>query len=372
MFIPFIFIVLISIIYFIIIFSFFWGWNKIKVYRKGNLRLSGFFISVIVPFKNEEKNLIQLINSLSNQTLDNNLFEILLVNDNSTDDSMHLALQNTFGKHNFQCIRLSGKSGKKNAIKLGIENSKGDIIVTTDADCTHHAEWLETIYAFYAEFSPKMMIGPVIMQGYNMFEKIQSIDFFALIASGAGACGINRPIMCNGANLTFEKEVFINLQDPLNQYFESGDDVFLLHKVKQTYPGKVLFLKSENAVVNTKAEETLGDFFRQRIRWASKTKGYTDKDTIITAIVVLVMNFSMLLNLILSLINFNFLYLFIIQFIIKSIIDLLLLFKIKCFYKQKKLLYYFIPAQLINIFLIPLVAISGFGFKTQWKDKNNF
>jgi poly-beta-1,6-N-acetyl-D-glucosamine synthase len=357
----------ISIHYFIIILSFTIGWDKIKIYRKGSPCSSGIFISVVVPYKNEEKNITHLINSISNQTLNDNLFEIILVNDNSSDNSMRLALQNTFGKKNFRCINLTGISGKKNAITHGIENSKGNLIVTTDADCTHHKKWLETVYSFYADYNPKIIIGPVIMEGYSAFEKIQSLDFFALIASGSGACGINRPIICNGANLAFEKEVFTNLQDPLNQKFESGDDVFLLHQIKQAFPKKVSFLKSENAVVYTKAEKNLTSFFRQRIRWASKSKGYKDYDTIVTGVVVLIMNFSLLANLILLSVDFRFLHLFTAQILTKSTIDFLLLYKISHFYKQQNLLYYFIPTQLINIFNVPLMTLLGFAVKPNWK-----
>jgi len=355
-------------IYFSIILSLAFGWEKIKIYRKVKSSPSGFFISLIVPFRNEEKNIPPLINSLSNQSLDQNHFEILLIDDNSTDNSWNIARQEISGRQNIRCLKLNNVSGKKNAIKYGIENSEGELIVTTDADCWHHKEWLKTIHGFYNEKRPKLLIGPVIMKGENVFEKIQSLDFFSLVASGAGACGLNHPIMCNGANLAFEKEVFSDLQDPLNQNFESGDDVFLMHKIKKAFPGKVLFIKSENAMVYTKAEKTIYNFLEQRMRWASKSKGYKDMDTIITAIAVLAMNCLLLGTFITAFAKAELIYLFAFQLITKSIADFILLQKVATFYKAKKLLYYFIPTQLLNILLIPLIAISGFKPKINWKN----
>jgi poly-beta-1,6-N-acetyl-D-glucosamine synthase len=354
-------------IYFIIILSFRYGWDKIKIFQKGSKSPSGIFISVIVPFRNEEKNIPALIDSISNQSLNKNLFELILVNDHSTDNSWQLAIMNSSVKKNIRCVNHSGKQGKKNAIACGIEHSKGTLVITTDADCAHHPEWLETIFSYYTIYKPKLIIGPVRMVGSGFFENFQKIDFLSLISSGAGASGIIHPIMCNGANLAFEKEAYTELLDPMNQMLVSGDDIFLLHQVKSKYPEKVKFLKSEQAVVTTYAEKTIGSFLKQRIRWSSKSKNYTDKDTIITALAVLLMNFSILFSLLSSLADNYFLYLFILLFTLKSSADFILLYKTTIFFKEKKLLKYFIPAEMLNLFIVPLVAITGLVYKVRWK-----
>jgi glycosyltransferase involved in cell wall biosynthesis len=356
-----------SIIYLLVILSFSIGWEKIKNCRKGLNSPSSVFISVVIPFRNEEKNIPSLLKSLQNQTLNPNFFEILLIDDNSTDNSQQILIQNIEENSNIIPLKVTQGQGKKNAIKFGIENSKGNLIVTTDADCTHHKKWLETIYLFYNDHKNSLIIGPVLMKGTSFIENIQSLDFFSLVASGAGACGINKPIMCNGANLAFDKELFRNFADPLNQKFKSGDDVFLMHHIKEKYPGKIHFLKSENAMVFTKAENNIRNFLKQRIRWASKSKGYTDKDTIFTAFVVLLINLTLFINLILSFLKPVYFNLFTFQLITKSLIDLFLLIKVANFYNQKKLLLYFIPTQLINIVIVPIIALLGFLIHIEWK-----
>jgi poly-beta-1,6-N-acetyl-D-glucosamine synthase len=358
---------IVGITYFTIILSFSIGWDNIKIFQKGTNCPSGVFISVIISLRNEADNISQLINSLSNQSLNNELFELILVNDNSSDDTCELINENIAGIPNFRCLSLINNQGKKYAIELGIKNAKGNLIVTTDADCIHNTEWLETIYQYYCLNKPNLIIGPVLMIGNNFFENFQRIDFMSLIASGAGSSDFGRPIMCNGANLAFEKEIFNELTDPMTFKEISGDDVFLMHKIKKAYPTKIKFLKSEKVIVYTKAQKDFKHFINQRIRWASKSKSYFDKDTIITALIVFFVNLSLLLYLPLSFINLEFLYLFVFQVILKSIIDFILLSKVSVFFKETKLLKYFIPAELLNIILIPAIALLGFFYKGNWK-----
>jgi cellulose synthase/poly-beta-1,6-N-acetylglucosamine synthase-like glycosyltransferase len=358
---------IVGIAYFIVILSFSIGWDKIKTFQKGTTCPSDVFISVIISLRNEANNIHQLINSLLNQSLSSELFELILVNDNSTDETYRLINENIAGIANFRCLSLKGKQGKKYSIEYGIKNSKGNLIVTTDADCIHHKEWLETIYQFYSINKPKIIIGPVLMQGNTFFENFQKIDFLSLIASGAGSSGIGKPIMCNGANLAFDKDVFMQLTDPMTNKEISGDDVFLMHNIKKIYPKQVKFLKSNNAVVFTKAEKDLKSFVNQRKRWASKSKSYFDKDTIFTALIVFLTNSLLLLYLPLSIINTKFLSLFIFQVIAKLIVDFILILKASVFFKERELLNYFIPAELLNIVMIPILALLGFSYKGSWK-----
>lgn len=358
--------IIISLIYILIILFFTIGWIRIKVFQKGIDCPSEIFISLIIALRNEEKNIPGLINSISNQTLDFKQFELILVNDHSTDKTAELIQKYAKKLPNANYTESNECVGKKHAITQGIRQAKGELIVTTDADCIHHPDWLKTIHDFYNLKKPKLIVGPVLMSGKSLFENIQSIDFFSLIVSGAGASGLNRPIMCNGANLAYSKDLFSEI-NPLRTEIASGDDIFLLHYTKKKYPGQISFLKSVDATVISGTEHTFLKFLEQRRRWASKAKYYTDFDTTGTALSVFLINLSLLFNLILSIYDSNFLLAFMIQFTIKSLFDFILLYKGLVFYNNKQLLYYFIPAQIFNIFMIPFVAISGMTRKIQWK-----
>src|SRR5690606_17909477 len=162
--------------------------------------------------------------------------------------------------------------GKKAAIRTGLDYAKGDLIVTTDADCQMGANWLAVIEEFYHSQKLKMVIGPVALHaGDALFSQMQSIEFASLIGSGAASFKLGIPSMCNGANLAYSKEVFFEVngfEDTM--HLASGDDEFLMHKVVEKYPEKVSFLKNKEAVVKTNSMPDLNSFFNQRIRWASK------------------------------------------------------------------------------------------------------
>lgn len=359
------FIIIVSYGTIILLFSI--GWSKIKDFKEGQHVPPNIFISLVVAAKNEEKNIPQLLGSLNAQTLDKNKFEIILVNDNSNDKTLELAESYKTELSNLKVINQVDKKGKKQAVQLGIKKSKGELIVTSDADCTHHPKWLETIVAYYNTHKPKLIIAPVLMKTNNVFEKMQSLDFFSLVASGAGASGIQQAIMCNGANLAFEKDAYLSFNDPHNTSFSSGDDVFLLLKIKKENPSGIHFLRSKKATVITKPEKTFAQFIRQRQRWASKSTGYKDAAIITVSIVVLLANLFLLTSFVIGLIWSKLLLLFLTQLAIKSIVDFIFLFKVGNYFKTNRLLLYFLPTQLANIFLVPILAFLGVFGRAKWK-----
>ena len=358
----------ITILYLILIFSFNLGWIRIKTYRKGQVDPSSLYISLIIAAKNEETNILKLINSLSNQSLSKSAYEIILVNDHSSDNTLQVATSFSQEIPNLKVLTLpNNKRGKKQALKFGVQTSKGELIVTTDADCTHSKFWLETLASFHLKFKPKLIIAPVLMQSSNPFEKMQALDFFSLMTSGAGASGIKKSIMCNGANLAFEKNSYLEFDDPFNDKYRSGDDIFLLLNIKRHYRDKILFLKSTEAIAFTPPAKTFKELLNQRIRWTSKSGGYKDSEIITTSLLVLLINFSLLFNLFFAIFSIEFRLVFFIQFITKSAIDFVFLSNTSHYFRLKKLLWYFIPTQLANIIIIPYLAMVGIGSSVKWK-----
>lgn len=173
--------------------------------------------------------------------------------------------------------------------------------------------------------------------------------------------------MCNGANLLFEKELFkkSNLQ---NQY-ASGDDMFLMLQAKQKDKKSIHFIKSTDAIVYTNPSFSLKSFLNQRLRWASKSKAYRDFDIVFTAIAVFLINLSLIAALAFSAFNKLYLKIFILLFIIKSIADLLLLIPTCRFFKQQKILWLFLPLQIIYPFYILISAVGGWFGNFGWKGR---
>ena len=361
----------ILLLYIATVISFTIGFFNLSTFfpSKNNPSNNNLKLSVLIPFKNEELNLPTIFQNLKNQNLNLDLFEVIFINDHSEDNS-EIVLRNLINKEsNFKLISSkSKKSGKKEALKEGVKNAVNNLIVTTDADCIQPETWLQTIYDFYLQHNPKMIIAPVIMKGTSFFGKLQALEFLSLSASTAGAAGLHKAIMCNGANLAFSKSVFNEFEDALNMNEISGDDVFLLHSVKKKYPKDIHYLKSNDAKVTTDSEKSLKYFLRQRIRWASKSSSYRDFDTITISLIIFITNLLLVLSsIILILIPEKILFISSL-FIGKMIIDSVLLISAANYFKQIKLLFFIPILSIIYPFYIVITAFSGLLTKQiKWK-----
>jgi len=361
----------ILLLYIATVISFTIGFFNLSTFfpSKNNPSNNNLKLSVLIPFKNEELNLPTIFQNLKNQNLNLDLFEVIFINDHSEDNS-EIVLRNLINKEsNFKLISSkSKKSGKKEALKEGVKNAVNNLIVTTDADCIQPETWLQTIYDFYLKHKPKMIIAPVIMKGTGFFGKLQALEFLSLSASTAGAAGLNKAIMCNGANLAFNKSIFNEFEDAMNTNEISGDDVFLLHSVKKKYPKSIYYLKSNDARVCTNTEPTLKLFFRQRIRWASKSTHYRDFDTILVSLIIFITNLLLAISLISLIFVPEIISLIFGLFGVKITADFILLSNAAYYFRQKKLLLFIPILSIIYPFYILTVSITGFFIKNiKWK-----
>ena len=150
--------------------------------------------------------------------------------------------------------------------------------MTTDADCIVHENWLKTIAAFKEETNAIFIAAPVVMQNkLNALQVFQTLDF--LVLQGITAASVQKKFhnMCNGANLSYERKAFVEVNGFAGiDHIASGDDMLLMQKISQRFPGKTHYLLSKEAIVTTHAANTWQEFFSQRIRWASKATNYND------------------------------------------------------------------------------------------------
>ncbi len=265
--------------YCVLIFKWNTAWNKIPVFNPGE-KYATIKLSVIIAVRNEAYVIVNLLNSLLQQDYPKDLYEIIISDDHSSDNTINIA-KDFFLKHQVDNgIVIQAKPGesssKKEAIKRAIDIAKGELIITTDADCIHASEWLKSIASYFNLYKPAMISGSVIMKGDNSFmQQFQTFDYLSLQASGAASLFLNKPLLCSGANLAFTKNAFYDVNDfEANLNIASGDDTFLMMKMHKKFPGKIHFLKSEQSIVITNVSPTIKDFLHQRTRWISKTKHY--------------------------------------------------------------------------------------------------
>lgn len=284
-------------------------------------------ISVIIPVRNEAENILFLLQDLEKQTYPKHKFEVIIADDDSTDDTLKIVQE--FQKNtNINLIinqlppKTNNTSPKKRAIDSSIKLATGQLITTTDGDCRVGQKWLENIANFQAQtgaylvscavtFLPSSGTPPASMPStslrhplstsvsersrrhreYSIINNTQIIEFASLVGSGACAMFIQKPNMCNGANLTYLKSVFYEVDGFAgNEDLASGDDEFLMHKIAAKYPDKVKFLKDQNTIVETHAHASWRSFYNQRKRWASKWKHYNNWQTTALAVFVFMAN----------------------------------------------------------------------------------
>jgi cellulose synthase/poly-beta-1,6-N-acetylglucosamine synthase-like glycosyltransferase len=355
------------------IISFYLAWKKYPAFKTVKTQ-NNLFVSIIIPARNEESNISNILSDLSLQNFAPSNFEILIVNDHSEDATRSIA-EKYFEKLNNLVIYDLPENlhGKKRAISFAVARLKGELIISLDADCRIGKSWLSTIVSFYNRYKPKLIIGPLLYTpGNSIFEKIQSLEVTGLVASGAGASVMGRAIMCNGANLAFPKDVYLELESNLKAGVASGDDLFLLLSVKQRWPKDIRFLKSKNALALTNPASDFMSFLQQRKRWTSKSRHYKDNDVIRVAAVVFGFNLAIVISFFTGLfLPWSFLF-FITLLVLKSFADLLLLNSFAAFFDQKKFLKYFWIAQIIYPFYIVFMVVYGNIGTFKWKDRIYF
>jgi glycosyltransferase involved in cell wall biosynthesis len=364
-------------------------------YRTGRLQIADIKhtakISVIIPARNEAQNIGSCLQSIINQSYPKEFFEVIVVDDHSTDNTA--AIVAAFNLPYIKLIALKDfvaadtiNSYKKKAIEIAVQQSTGDLIVTTDADCIVPPNWLQTIAAFYEEKKPAFIVMPVLIHCNKKFIEIfQSLDFMTLQGITGASVYKKFHSMCNGANLAYTKQAFIDVNGFTGiDTIASGDDMLLMHKIYKQNPAAVLFLKSGDVIVQTQPVKTVKEFFNQRIRWASKADKYDDKR--IFAVLLIVYFFNVLLialpvtaifnNAIISVhlypitITASVFEMWLFLFFTKTIVELIFLFPVAKFFNQQKLLWWFPLMQPFHIFYTVIAGWLGKFGSYKWKDRN--
>ena len=381
-------------LYFLLIIYYWQSWLSIPNYKPQTTNYKPLTrISVIIPARNEEENIAACLNSITNQSYPKHLFEVLVVDDHSTDNTASII--KNYKTQNVKLISLKDfindeelNSYKKKAIEIAIQQSTGELIVTTDADCFMKENWLQTIAAFYEQYRPEFIAAPVSINCSNKFiEFFQGLDFMTL--QGITGASVHKKIhsMCNGANLAYTKKAFTEVSGFAGiDNIASGDDMLLMHKIYKKYPDKVMFLKSQETIVLTQPVNSIREFFNQRIRWASKADKYDDKRIFAVLLLVYVVNVLLLVLPIIALITnvqysiparpgggFNIQYsicnLWIVLLLLKTLVELIFLYPVAKFFGKQSMLVMFPLMQPFHIIYTVIAGWLGKFGSYSWKER---
>ncbi len=374
-------------LYVLLIFYYWRSWQSIPTFQPQLSNLTPQTrISVIIPARNEAENIGRCLEAICNQSYPKDLFEIIVVDDHSTDDTATIV--KSYAAQNVKLISLKEliseelNSYKKKAIEIAIQNSTGQLIVTTDADCWMHEHWLQTIAGFYEERQPAFIAAPVAIDCSNKFiEFFQGLDFMTL--QGITGASVHKKIhsMCNGANMAYTKKAFEEVGGFAGiDNIASGDDMLLMHKIYKRYPEKVMFLRSKEAIVHTAPVNSIKDFFNQRIRWASKADKYDDKRIFVVLLLVYLVNVVLLVLPLIGLFKNVQYAMFNAQFsiwslwgsllVIKIIVELIFLYPVAKFFGKQSMLWAFPLMQPLHIIYTVIAGWLGKFGSYQWKGRH--
>ena len=328
-------------------------------------------VSVLIAARNEGKNIEELLQSLYNQTFTKENFEVIVVDDHSDDETSEIAerFKVSHPDMNLKLLKATG-SGKKQAISQALHAAENELVLVTDADCELPEKWIEKMLAYYIAKDLKMLLGPVLLTPADtLFEKLQVLEHMSLIASTAGSAAIGMPVMCNGANMMYDRKLALTVEaDRTDMKIASGDDMFLMEQFIARYGSQSIgFFLNREVIVKTATMPNLKAFFRQRTRWTSKTKAYTNLKIIATALIVLMFNMSIVFFFAAGFFMPVFWVFFVLYVIMKTLIDFPILRRITHFMKQQRLMLWMLPLEFVYPFYVVFTAFSGLFSNVKWK-----
>lgn len=330
-------------------------------------------ISVIVPARNEADVLPWTLGSLMKQDYPG-IWEVIVVDDRSDDNSPQVLRELSARYSLMRVVRIDenlGASPKKLALAKGIAASEAEIIITTDADCQYHTDWLRSMVSHLAD-DVGVVAGLTIFdlpdfESGPLWQKVQWLDFFVQNFLAAGSLGWGHAASCNGSNLCFRRKVY----DEISGYGKSaevvsGDDVLFAQRVAANTKWKMVFATTPDSIVKSLPVGSLRELMHQRLRWASK--GLTYRGSMLGFLFAIYSYYC-------ALIALPIVAVFVSQFVLpalliwggKILVDTALIITGARVFGQQRLLPYFPAYELLHIVFTPFFGFAGLLLPYHWK-----
>lgn len=348
------------------------------------------FVSVIVPARDEANVIGPCLDSIFAGDYLEDRFEVIVVDDCSRDATPEIVrekmailnraavpagfAEDDEAEQRLRLVQIAdnrkrARAHKKRAIERGIAEARGAIICTTDADCLVPPGWLRALVARFDDESA-LVSGPVLYPTGNPAADVAALEFLGLVAVGAGAIGIGRPNLCNGANVAYRKDVFESLGGFSGiDHLTSGDDELLMQKIAYTTDWRVRFCADRAAAVLTEAPDSPRTFFEQRRRWASKGAHYPHPALVAMIVAIYTFYVALLGGLVALPFVPALAPALAAGFALKALPEAALLGAACRHFGRGRLMAYFLPAQLLHLPYIVAMGAAGALGGYEWKGR---
>jgi cellulose synthase/poly-beta-1,6-N-acetylglucosamine synthase-like glycosyltransferase len=334
-------------------------------------------VTVLIPARNEEKNIGRCLDGLLRQDHHHDSIEFIVIDDGSTDATARIVNEYRLKDNRISLLQLgfdptaqpSRKRGRKpEAITAGIAASKFDVIVTTDADCIAPPTWISTLTG-YLNDETVYVVGPVLEdQGNEFFTRFRALEVLGLIGITGGRIGIRRPVNGHGGNTAFYKSIY-NKAGGFDFSAVKSDEETLMHEVRYHRLGAIGFAATPLATVYTFSPPSFASYWNQRMRWGSMHGRFRNKSILVE---LLFLYFSLLFPLIGLAACYwtpELLPTVIGAFILKGIIDLMMIsLSARCF-GERFSFRVFLAGELVHGIIILAVSTVAQFLPYKWKDR---
>ena len=234
-------------------------------------------VSVVICARDEAHNLVKNIPGILVQNY-KTTHEVVLVNDNSTDESKYIIDEFKRSFKNLNLIELTQEalmiSGKKFPLSMGIKSAKYEIVLLTDADCVPASEnWIQKMQGAYSD-DIEIVLGygayhkqPGILNKLIRFETFHTaIQYLSYSLAG-------KPYMGVGRNLSYKKNVFFRNKgfSSINQ-IPSGDDDLFINQVANSTNTAIIIDPETHTLSQSK--QSWGEWMSQKYRHYTTSKYY--------------------------------------------------------------------------------------------------
>lgn len=318
-------------------------------------------ISVVIPVK-DDPHLPSLIKDLQAQTIGKKFFEVIVVNDHSK-----VAIN---VDHEFATLLSlpDEEKGKKAALTYGIGASKGNVIVTIDSDCNIEPQFLEEIYTTYYRYDVILSPGFVRYESSDFFGKLQSLENAAVMGTSLALHNGGYTSLSNGANLSFRKELWEELNGyESHQSVPSGDDELLVQQAVEKYPGRIIWRTTKSSIVSTLSNDSINKLYHQRLRWASKWRYYSSNTMKFVAIFTVLWHLALFTGIVLLFFQWDLLLALALG--LKFLLEFALIIIMSLYLHQRFNLFGFLLLQVLySPYVIFFGVLSNF-LPFQWKGR---
>jgi cellulose synthase/poly-beta-1,6-N-acetylglucosamine synthase-like glycosyltransferase len=240
-------------------------------------------ISIIIAARNEAENIELLLEALANLDYPPEKYEVIIVDDNSTDSTLEKIKSGIISLKNFSVKDLSAinKDGKREALSFGISSAKYTNILITDADCRTQINWLKACSNKFAGGSDLIFgIAPFYQRKYlvnkiSCFENLRnSFLLFSMALLGL-------PYTATARNLGFTAKAFESLggYSKTKDTLSGDDDLLLREAVKKKM--KIDVVSESGSFVFSDTKKTFKEYLHQKARHTQTSFHYLKKHQLI-------------------------------------------------------------------------------------------